>query len=106
MFAYAILRSIPHKLGGVVALFSSLLVLLALPHLHTSKIRSNQFKPISKLFFWFFVADFVILTWLGQCHVETPFIELGRVCTVIYFGYFLILIPVIGIIENKLLKLE
>ena len=106
LFAYAILRSIPHKLGGVIALFGSLLVLLALPHLHTSKIRSTQFRPVAKFFFWVFVGNFFLLTWLGQCHVETPFIEIGRICTIFYFGYFLVLTPLIGILENKLLKLD
>ena len=106
LYAYAILRSIPHKLGGVLALFSSLLVLLLMPLLHTSKIRSHQFRPIAKFFFWLFVGNFLILTWLGQCHVETPFIELGRISTVFYFSYFLIITPLVGILENKLLKLE
>jgi len=103
LFAYAILRSIPHKLLGVVALGASLLVLLTLPFLHTSKIRSTQFRPLSKIIFWFFVGNFFILTWLGQCHVEAPYITLGQISTVIYFSYYLVLVPVVGLIENKLI---
>jgi len=104
LFAYAILRSIPDKLLGVIALFSSLLVLLALPHVHTCKIRSLQFRPIGKIMFWFLVADFLLLTYIGQCPVEEPWYTLGQICTVFYFCYFLILTPLIGILENKLFR--
>lgn len=103
LFAYAILRSIPHKLGGVLALLGSLVVLFILPHVHTSKIRSHQFRPISKFVFYLFVGNFFLLTYLGQCHVESPWIELGRISTVFYFSYFFILVPIIGKLENLLL---
>jgi ubiquinol-cytochrome c reductase cytochrome b subunit len=103
LFAYAILRSIPNKLLGVIALASSLLVLLTLPFAHTSKIKSSQFRPISKLLFWLFVSDFLLLTWIGMCPVETPYVEVGQICTVFYFSYFLILQPLVGWIENKLI---
>lgn len=103
LFAYAILRSIPDKLLGVIALFSSLIVLFALPHVHTCKIRSLQFRPIGKIMFWFLVSDFFLLTYIGQCPVEEPWYTLGQICTVFYFFYFLILTPLIGILENKLL---
>lgn len=106
LFAYAILRSIPDKLLGVIALASSLLVLFTLPHLHTSKIRSLQFRPISKIFYWFLVVDFFLLTYIGQCPVEEPWYTLGQICTVFYFGYFLVLVPLLGILENKLLNLN
>ena len=108
LFAYAILRSIPNKLLGVIALASSLLVLLTLPFTHTSIIKSSQFRPISKFVFWFFVADFLILTWIGMCPVESPYVEIGQISTVFYFGYFLVVLPVIGWIENYLIfgKLE
>lgn len=105
LFAYAILRSIPDKLLGVLALFASLLVLLALPHVHTSKIRSMQFRPLSKIFFWFFVSDFIILTIIGGQPVEEPWVIVGQIASVAYFAYFLILHPLLGILENKLLKL-
>lgn len=104
LFAYAILRSIPDKLLGVIALFSSLLVLFTLPHVHTCKIRSLQFRPIGKFIFWFLVADFLLLTYIGQCPVEEPWYTLGQICTVFYFSYFLILTPLIGILENKLFR--
>ncbi len=103
LFAYAILRSIPHKLGGVLALLGSLLVLFVLPHVHTSKIRSHQFRPISKFVFYLFVGNFLLLTYLGQCHVESPWVELGRICTVFYFSYFFVIVPLIGKLENALL---
>lgn len=105
LFAYAILRSIPDKLLGVIALFSSLIVLFALPHVHTCKIRSLQFRPIGKIMFWFLVADFLLLTYIGQCPVEEPWYTLGQICTVFYFCYFLILTPLIGLLENKLFRL-
>lgn len=103
LFAYAILRSIPNKLLGVLALGASLLVLLVLPFTHTAKIRSNQFKPVSKFIYWFFVGDFLILTWIGMCHVEAPFITIGQISTVFYFSYFLIFVPLAGKIDNYLI---
>lgn len=104
LFAYAILRSIPNKLLGVLALFASLLVLLVLPYIETSSIRSKQFRPISKLLFWAFVANFVILTWIGGLPVEEPFVTIGQVASVFYFGYFLVINPIVGIIENRINK--
>ena len=106
LFAYTILRSIPNKLLGVLALFGSLLVLLVLPHVHTSYIRSAQFKPLTKFFFWLLVADFFILTWIGACVPEEPFVTIGQLASVYYFAYFLIITPILGIIENKLINLE
>jgi ubiquinol-cytochrome c reductase cytochrome b subunit len=106
LFAYAILRSIPDKLLGVIALFASLLVLFAMPHVHTAKLRSMQFRPIAKIFFWFFVADFIILTIIGGKPVEEPWVIVGQIASVFYFAYFLVFTPLIGILENKLLKLS
>lgn len=77
-FAYAILRSVPNKLGGVVAMLSCMLVLLLLPVLDTSRVRGNQFRPLGKLFFWSFVATFFLLTWLEKttpCQVKAPTIS-------------------------------
>jgi ubiquinol-cytochrome c reductase cytochrome b subunit len=99
---YAILRSIPNKLLGVIAMFAALLILLILPITDLSKYRGIQFKPLSKIVFWIFVADFLILMQLGAKHVESPFIELGQITTIFYFVYFLIIIPVTTFIENSL----
>lgn len=103
LFAYAILRSIPDKLLGVLALFASLIVLLALPYVHTAKLRSMQFRPLGKLFFWFFVSDFLLLTYIGACPVEAPWVLIGQVASVFYFAYFLVINPICGLLENKLI---
>jgi ubiquinol-cytochrome c reductase cytochrome b subunit len=97
---YAILRSIPQKLLGVIFMFAAILVLLALPILDTSNLRGLQFKPIGKLIFWVFVANFLALMVLGAKHVETPYIEIGQFCTFLYFAWFILLVPVSGIIEK------
>ncbi len=99
---YAILRSIPDKLGGVIAMFAALLILLILPITDRSVIRGNTFKILSKLSFYLFLFNFFLLINIGQLHVEVPFIELGQFATVYYFSYFLILVPVISSIENIL----
>jgi ubiquinol-cytochrome c reductase cytochrome b subunit len=99
---YAILRSIPDKLLGVVAMFGSLLILLVLPLTDLSRLRSSQFRPLMKFAYWVFVVDFFILMWIGSCHAESPYIEIGQVATAIYFTYFLVLVPVLGLIENTL----
>jgi len=101
---YAILRSIPDKLGGVVAMVSAILVLLFLPIISTSDIRSNKFRPIFRFSYWFLVSDFILLGWIGQKPVETPFIEIGMYATVFYFLFFLLLLPAIGLTENFLSK--
>lgn len=101
---YAILRSIPHKLGGVVAMFGSLLILLLIPFINTSEVRSTTFRPIYKLAYWVLVADFLILGWVGQKPVTDVYIFTGQVATVYYFAFFLILIPLIGIIEKRLVR--
>ena len=101
---YAILRSIPNKLGGVIAMVGAILVLLLLPILHTNEVRSSSFRPIQKKLFWLFVADVLILGWIGGQPVEDPYVFVGQVATIFYFSYFLILTPVIGIIENFLVK--
>jgi ubiquinol-cytochrome c reductase cytochrome b subunit len=102
---YAILRSIPNKLLGVVAMFGSLLILLILPLTDLSRIRGNQFRPAMKLAFWFFVVNFIILIWIGQMHPEEPYLTIGQYATIFYFLYFLFFTPIIGIIENTLFDL-
>jgi quinol-cytochrome oxidoreductase complex cytochrome b subunit len=104
LFAYAILRSIPNKLMGVLALFASLLVLLVLPLINTSAVRSSLYRPLYQKFFWFLVADFILLSYLGQAPAESPYIEVGQVATIYYFGFFIILVPVIGRLEKNLVS--
>nr|BAE91973.1 cytochrome b [Psenes arafurensis] len=103
LFAYAILRSIPNKLGGVLALLASILVLMVVPFLHTSKQRALTFRPVSQFLFWTLVADVVILTWIGGMPAEQPFIIIGQVASVLYFSLFLIFFPAAGWVENKIL---
>jgi ubiquinol-cytochrome c reductase cytochrome b subunit len=102
---YAILRSIPNKLLGVIAMFSAILILLSLPFVDLSRIRGVQFKPLSKVSFYIFVFNFLILMQLGAKHVESPFIEFGQISTVLYFAHFLVIVPFITLFENTLLDI-
>lgn len=101
---YAILRAIPDKLGGVIAMFAATLVLLLLPFINTSQVRSSCFRPLYKKFFWIFVASSLILGWIGGQPIEDPYVLIGRVCSVIYFGFLLVVVPFLGILENKLMN--
>jgi len=103
---YAILRSIPNKLLGVIAMFSAIFIILILPITDLSRSKGLQFKPLSKLAFWIFVVNFLILMKLGACHVESPFIELGQFSTILYFSYFILIVPVISLLENTLVDLN
>ena len=103
---YAILRSIPDKLGGVVAMVGAILILLTIPFTQSSEIRSSTFRPLFKILFWIFIADFLILGWIGQNVVEYPFVEIGQVATIFYFAYFLIIIPFFGYFESYLLRMK
>ena len=97
---YAILRSIPNKLLGVLAMFSAILIILILPYTDLGESKGYQFRPLSKVFFYVFVANFLILMQLGAKHVESPFIELGQISTVLYFSYFLVIVPFVSLVEN------
>nr|AAQ08457.1 cytochrome b [Betta coccina] len=101
LFAYAILRSIPNKLGGVLALLASILVLMLVPLLHTSKRRSLTNRPISQLLFWLLIADVAILTWIGGMPVEHPYVIIGQTASLVYFLLFLVFMPAAGILEDK-----
>lgn len=90
LFAYAILRSIPNKLGGVIALFLSIAILYIIPLYNINKIQSNKFYIINKNLFWVFVNIFILLTWIGIIPVESPFIQTGQLLTIFYFLYYII----------------
>ena len=103
---YAILRSIPNKLLGVIAMFSAIFIILALAFTDLGRSRGLQFRPLSKIIFWIFVANFLILMVLGAKHVESPFIEFGQISTVLYFSHFIFFVPTISILENTLTDLD
>jgi len=90
LFAYAILRSIPNKLGGVIALVASIIILWSLPFSHNSLIQGRQFYPIAKINFWILVNTVILLTWIGARPVEDPYIITGQILTVVYFSYYLV----------------
>ena len=97
---YGILRAIPDKLGGVVAMVSAIFVLFLLPWLDTSKVKSATFRPIYKKIYWLLVVDVVVLTWVGGNPPEGYFILIGRIATIYYFSHILILMPIIGFLEK------
>ena len=99
---YAILRSIPNKLAGVIAMFSAVAVLFILPWLDTSKVRSARFRPIYKWIFWLLVIDVIVLGWVGANKPEGLFVLIGRVGTFYYFFHFLVVMPLLGIFERPL----
>lgn len=103
---YAILRSIPNKLLGVIAMFSAILIIMTMPFTDLGRSRGLQFRPLSKVTFYIFVANFLVLMQLGAKHVESPFIEFGQISTVLYFSHFLVIVPVISLLENSLVDLH
>nr|UBA16518.1 cytochrome b [Euthalia kardama] len=102
LFAYAILRSIPNKLGGVIALVMSILILIILPFTFNKKIQGIQFYPINQILFWFMITTIILLTWIGARSVEAPYIITGQLLTLIYFSYFIIN-PILNKIWDKLI---
>jgi len=97
---YAILRSIPSKLGGVVAMFGAIVVLAFLPWLDSAKTRSSRYRPLAKQFFWIFVVVCVLLGWLGGKPAQGVYVVIGRILTFCYFAYFLIVLPILSRIET------
>jgi ubiquinol-cytochrome c reductase cytochrome b subunit len=91
---------------GVIAMFSAILIILVMPFADLGRSRGIQFRPLSKIAFYIFVANFLVLMQLGAKHVESPFIELGQLSTVLYFAHFLIIVPFTSIIENTLTDLN
>nr|ADO22012.1 cytochrome b [Lampetra sp. DAB-2010] len=106
LFAYAILRSIPNKLGGVVALAAAIMILLVIPFTHTSKQRGIQFRPLAQITFWILIADLALLTWLGGEPAEHPFILMTQVASAVYFMIFILILPILGRLEDKLILLS
>nr|YP_007474199.1 cytochrome b [Hackeriella veitchi]ACV96711.1 cytochrome b [Hackeriella veitchi] len=90
LFAYAILRSIPNKLGGVIALISAIMILMVLPVTNKSKFKMKSFYPVNKMMYWLFSTNLILLTWIGANPVEDPFVQMGQLMTYIYFSYFII----------------
>lgn len=101
---YAILRSIPNKIGGVLAMFGSLIILLTIPFTNSSEIRSTAFRPIFKICYWLLVVAFILLGWVGQCPVEYPYTEIGIISMIYYFFFFFIIIPFLGKFETYLVR--
>lgn len=97
---YAILRAIPDKLMGVIAMFSAIAILFVVPWLDTSKVRSATFRPMYKIFFWVLVADGILLGYLGAMPAEGAYVVWARLATAYYFLHFLVVLPVLGIVET------
>jgi ubiquinol-cytochrome c reductase cytochrome b subunit len=87
---------------GVVSMFVAILILLVLPFTDTSNIKGSGYKPLYIIAFWLFALNFLVLMWLGSCHVEAPFVIAGQIATAYYFSHFLIILPILGIVENVL----
>nr|AZL93489.1 cytochrome b [Synergus sp. ZJUH_2016033] len=101
LFAYAILRSIPNKLGGVIALLMSILILMIMPLYNMNKFQSNSFYPFNQIYYWLFINNFFLLTWIGMKPIVHPFMLIGQFLTLMYFSYF-ILNPILFNYWNKL----
>nr|YP_009434322.1 cytochrome b [Laticauda laticaudata]ASZ83520.1 cytochrome b [Laticauda laticaudata] len=101
LFAYGILRSIPNKLGGTLALIMSIIILITMPFTHTSYIRSMTFRPLTQILFWTLIATLITITWTATKPVEPPFLLISQVSSTLYFSFFIIN-PILGLAENKM----
>jgi len=97
---YAILRSVPDKLGGVILMFGSIFILFVLPWLDTSKVRSAVFRPMYRYFYWIFVIDVLLLGYMGAMPAEGIYLALARIGTIYYFLHFIVVLPVVGLLEK------
>ena len=97
---YAILRSVPDKLGGVILMFGSIFILFVLPWLDTSKVRSAVFRPMYRYFYWIFVVDVLLLGYMGAMPAEGIYLVLARIGTIYYFLHFIVVLPVVGLLEK------
>nr|YP_009589032.1 apocytochrome b [Corallina ferreyrae]QBL75548.1 apocytochrome b [Corallina ferreyrae] len=100
---YAILRSIPHKLGGVLAMVSAIIVLALLPWIHSTEVRSSRFRPLYRVFYYIIITCCLILGWIGGMPVEEPYVIIGQIASIYYFLYFLVILPFLGKLEKFLL---
>jgi ubiquinol-cytochrome c reductase cytochrome b subunit len=103
LFAYAILRAIPDKLLGVLALGGAIVILAVLPFITASTVQSSVFRPIYKTMIWLFAVDWLLLTWLGGAPVEEPYVILAQVASVFYFAFFVVVLPVLSRLEYWLI---
>jgi ubiquinol-cytochrome c reductase cytochrome b subunit len=101
---YAILRAVPNKLGGVLAMFSAVVILFFIPFINQSEVRSSSFRPLYKKVYWLLVADFLILGWVGQKGVDSPYTEIGQLATGFYFLFFLAILPGLGFLESAMMR--
>ncbi len=99
---YAILRAVPDKLGGVLMMFGAIAMLFALPFLDTSKVKSGAYRPIFKKVFWLFILNFIFLGWLGKSPADGWYVWASRFATLVYYAYFLVILPALGKIEKPL----
>lgn len=101
---YAILRAVPNKALGVLAMLGAILVLIVLPYIDKSFTRSHTTKPLHRIAFWMFIANFLVLGWLGGEHATATYVALSQFCMTIYFSYFLIILPGLGMLDNAILS--